>query len=147
MVNIFTESEIEVFSLDQFKALGFGYIPGPMIAPESFDAVGIGEMGSEQAPLPLADGTASYGEAEKRESYEEVVLKPTLERAINKLNPALPESARQEALKAVLSIYSPQLITANEAFHKMLTEGVPVNVRKDGQERGERVWLVDFQNP
>jgi type I restriction enzyme R subunit len=29
----------------------------------------------------------------------------------------------------------------------MLTEGVPVIVQKDGQERGERVWLVDFQNP
>ena len=29
----------------------------------------------------------------------------------------------------------------------MLAEGVPVTVRKDGQERGERVWLVDFQNP
>jgi len=24
---------------------------------------------------------------------------------------------------------------------------VPVTVRKDGQDRGERVWLVDFQNP
>jgi type I restriction enzyme R subunit len=29
----------------------------------------------------------------------------------------------------------------------MLTEGVPVMVQEDGQERGERVWLVDFQNP
>jgi type I restriction enzyme R subunit len=29
----------------------------------------------------------------------------------------------------------------------MLDEGVPVTVQKDGQERGERVWLVDFQNP
>ena len=29
----------------------------------------------------------------------------------------------------------------------MLAEGVPVTVQKDGQERGERVWLVDFQNP
>ena len=29
----------------------------------------------------------------------------------------------------------------------MLAEGVPVSVQKEGQERGERVWLVDFQNP
>ena len=29
----------------------------------------------------------------------------------------------------------------------MLAEGVLVTVHKDGQERGERVWLLDFQNP
>ncbi|MBI2954380.1 MAG: type I restriction endonuclease subunit R [Chloroflexi bacterium] len=29
----------------------------------------------------------------------------------------------------------------------MLAEGVPVTVQGDGQERGERAWLVDFQNP
>ncbi len=54
---------------------------------------------------------------------------------------------RLQGLKEVLAVYSPQLISANEAFHAMLTEGVPVTVMKDGQERGERVWLADFQNP
>ena len=29
----------------------------------------------------------------------------------------------------------------------MLADGVPVSIQKKGQERGERVWLVDFQNP
>ncbi|MBI4288435.1 MAG: type I restriction endonuclease subunit R [Chloroflexi bacterium] len=29
----------------------------------------------------------------------------------------------------------------------MLAEGIPVTVIKDGQERGDRVWLVDFQDP
>lgn len=96
----------------------------------------------------MAESAAPYGEQpEKRSSYGDVVLRHTLEQAINRLNPALPETARQEALKAALSVFSPQLIDANEAFHKMLAEGVPVSVRKEGQERGERVWLVDFQNP
>jgi type I restriction enzyme R subunit len=31
----FTESEIEIFSLDELKQLGFSYIPGPSIAPDS----------------------------------------------------------------------------------------------------------------
>ena len=95
----------------------------------------------------VAETAPPYGEPEKRASYGDVVLKHTLEQAINRLNPAVPETARQEALKAALSVFSPQLIDANEAFHKMLAEGVPVTVQKDGQERGERVWLVDFQNP
>ncbi len=31
---VFTESEIETFSLDELKRLGFSYIPGPSIAPD-----------------------------------------------------------------------------------------------------------------
>jgi len=133
----FTESEIEILSLDELKQLGFSYIPGPSIAPDIEATRG----------FQVAEARAPYGEPEKRASYGDVVLRHTLEQAINRLNPALPETARQEALKTALSVFSPQLIDANEAFHKMLAEGVPVTVRKDGQERGERVWLVDFQNP
>lgn len=133
----FTESEIETFSLDELKRLGYSYIPGPSIAPDVETQDGL--FSAEPAP--------AYGVPEKREDYGEVVLKSTLEEAIERLNPEIPATARQEALKAVLSVYSPQLIDANEAFHKLLAEGVPVTVRKDGQDRGERVWLVDFQNP
>jgi len=136
-MNIFTESEIEIFSLDELKQIGFSYIPGPSIAPDV----------ETTRSFMVAEPVAPYGEPEKRATYGDVVLKHTLEHAIKRLNPALPESARREALKTALSVYSPQLIDANEAFHKMLAEGVPVTVRKDGQERGERVWLVDFQNP
>jgi len=133
----FTESEIEIFSLDELKDLGFSYIPGPSIAPD----------GEAVQGFLLGEPASPYGGPEKRATYGDVVLKRTLESAIHRLNPAVAEAARQEALKAVLSVFSPQLIDANEAFHKMLAEGVPVTVRKDGQERGERVWLVDFQNP
>lgn len=136
-MKIFTESEIENYSLAELKQLGFSYVPGPSIAPDS----------EESITLPIADISAPYGIPEKRMSYGEVVLRDTLEQAIHRLNPELQDSARQIALKSVLSIYSPQLIDANESFHKILTEGVPVTVIKNGQERGERVWLVDFQNP
>lgn len=133
----FTESEIEVFSIDELRQLGFSYIPGPSIAPDADLA---------QGDL-IADAVSPYDAPGKRESYSDVVLRHTLEQAINRLNPTLPESVRQEALKAVMSVYSPQLIDANETFHRLLAEGVPVTVMKDGQERGERVWLVDFRNP
>lgn len=133
----FTESAIESFSIDELKQLGFSYIPGLSIAPDAEAA---------QAFL-IAEPVPPYGVPEKRSSYGDVVLKRTLEQAIHHLNPRMPETARQEALKTVLSVYSPQLIDANESFHKLLTEGVPVTVSKDGQERGERVWLVDFLNP
>jgi type I restriction enzyme R subunit len=136
-MSAFTESEIEIFSLDELGRLGFSYVPGPSIAPDVEAVQG----------FFMADSTGSYGVAEKRSSYSDVVLKHTLEKTIKQLNPKVPESARREALKSALSVYSPQLIDANEAFHKMLVEGIPVTMRKEGQERGERVWLVDFQNP
>lgn len=133
----FTESEIEVFSLDELGKVGFSYVPGPSIAPDA-------EI--PRATL-LAEAKTSYDLPEKRASYSDVILKSTLAQAIDRLNPVVPEAARREALKTVLSIFSPQLIDANEAFHKMLTEGVPVTVQKDGQERGERIWLIDYQQP
>ena len=143
----FTESEIETFSLNELKQLGFSYIPGPSIAPLTAEvSAQAGDAEATQATL-IAESVSPFGGPEKRATYGDVVLRHTLEQAINRLNPAVPETARQEALKATLSVFSPQLIDANEAFQKMLTEGVPVTVRKEGQERGERVWLVDFQNP
>jgi len=115
-INNFTESEIETFSISELKQLGFSYIPGPSIAPDVEATQGI----------LVAEPAASYGLPEKRATYGDVVLRHTLEQAIRRLNPAVPETARQEALKTALSVYSPQLIDANEAFHKMLAEGVSV---------------------
>jgi type I restriction enzyme R subunit len=134
----FTESEIEVFSLDELKQQGFAYVAGPSIAPDA---------GPIQDFLIIETPITSYSLTEKRATYGDVVLTRTLELAIERLNPTLPVAARREALKTVTSLFSPQLIDANEAFHKMLVEGVPVTIRKAGQERGERVWLVDFQKP
>jgi len=142
----FTESEIENFSLNELNRLGFACIPGPAIAPDA-EMTQEPKIDESVSPYGWPAGAMHVKMPEKRISYGDVVLMYTLKQAINRLNPALPETARQEALKAALSVYSPQLIDANEDFHKMLTEGVPVTVMKDGQERGERVWLVDFQNP
>jgi len=83
-----TESEIEIFSIAELKKLGFFYIQGPSIAPDAEAA----------QDFLVAEPAVPYGELEKRESYGDVVLKHTLEQAIKRLNPAVPETARQEAL-------------------------------------------------
>ena len=51
-----------------------------------------------------------------------------------------------EALKEIQRINSPELLTNNEAFHRMLTEGIKVTYQKDGNPRGNLVWLIDFEN-
>jgi len=40
-----------------------------------------------------------------------------------------------------------ELLANNEAFHRLLTEGIPVSKRVDGDERGDLVWLIGFKNP
>ena len=115
------ESDIEQMLIELLKAKGYQYLYGPDIAPD--------------------------GETPLRASFEEVVLRDKLETAVRKLNPSLPYSVQDEAVKTMLRISSPDVLANNEEFHRLLTEGVPVSVHKDGVERGARVWLIDFNDP
>jgi len=65
---------------------------------------------------------------------------------VGRINPAIPADAREEAIKQILRLNSPELIANNEAFHRMLTEGIKVSYQKDGNNRGDLVWLIDFNN-
>lgn len=116
-----TESQIESFAIQLFKQLGYKSLYGPDIAPDG--------------PNPL------------RTSFEEVVLKELLLKAVRRINHELPAAVCEEAVNEVLRIASPDLLANNERFHRLLTEGISVSVHKDGVERGELVWLVDFENP
>lgn len=115
-----TENHIELYAIEELESLGYTYVYGPRIAPE--------------------------GEAEERTSFAEVVLTERLRNAIERINPSIPAHAKEDALKQVLRIGSPDLLTDNELFHRMLTEGIKVNYQKDGNQRGDIVKLVDFDN-
>ncbi len=119
MANL-TESQIESFAIERFQSLGYDYVYAPDIAPD--------------------------GKAPVRVSFEDVVLHERLQKAVRRINKDIPHEAQDEAIKTVLRIASPDMLANNETFHRMLTEGVPVSIHKDGAERGERVWLVDFEN-
>src|SRR5699024_1189420 len=79
--------------------------------------------------------------------FEDVVLSERLEEAVRRINPGVPLTAIQEAFKEVKRINAPELITNNETFHRYLTEGIKVSYQKDGKERGDLIWLVDFDHP
>jgi len=115
------ESLVEDAALEWFGALGYVIGHGPQMAP--------GE--------PTAE----------RDSFGEVVLVGRLREAIRRLNPAIPEEAREEALRKVLRVGTPALVQTNRAFHRMLRDGVPVEYpRPDGSIAGDHVRLVDFAN-
>ena len=96
-----TESIIEVATLEWFEALGYACKNGLLIAPAEPEA--------------------------ERESFGDVVLISQLREAIWRLNPSIPEGAREEAIRKVLRVGSPSLIQSNRATHKMLRDGVPVD--------------------
>ena len=63
------------------------------------------------------------------------------------MNPAVPEEAREEALRKVLRVATPSLTQTNRAWHRMLRDGVPVEYpRPDGSIAGDHVRLVDFSD-
>lgn len=55
-----------------------------------------------------------------------MVLPLRLREAIQRLKPNVPTAAHEDALKQVLDLGIPALMTANQHFHRMLITGVPV---------------------
>lgn len=116
-----TENDIELWAIEELENLGWNYIHGAVMAPD--------------------------GEEPERNTFSDVLLKGRLQEAIARNNPEIPFDAQQEAFKAIERIVSPELMVNNQKFHEVLTEGVPVVYRKNGVERGDRVQLLNFENP
>lgn len=116
-----TENHIELLAIERLEQLGYEYLYGPDIACDS--------------------------ETPERDSFEQVLLLQRLQNTVRKINPTIPADAQLEAIKEIQRIASPELLSNNETFHRLLTEGIPVSKRVDGDDRGDRVWLIDFSNP
>jgi type I restriction enzyme R subunit len=81
-----------------------------------------------------------------RESFEDVILKDKLTNSLTTINSSLEFEQIEYAVKQCQRLNSSDLLTDNEVFHKMLTEGITVEVQRDGVTRGEIVKLIDFDN-
>jgi len=115
------EDDVEYLVLEILKELGYETLHGPDISPDG--------------PQPM------------RELYSDVVLAGRLRDAVYCLNPDIPPTAKEEAVKKVLRINSPDLLTNNLNFHQLVTEGVTVEYRKEGRIVHDKVWLFDFDSP
>ena len=116
-----TEDQLELETLGWLSDVGYTHMYGPDIAPD--------------------------GSAPERSNYIQVVLVERLRLAIARLNPDVPLVAREDALQQVLNLETPVLLSANRHFHRLLINGVPVEYQKDGETRGDFVYLMDFVNP
>ncbi|MGC9351601.1 MAG: type I restriction endonuclease, partial [Sulfurovum sp.] len=113
-----TENEIERFAIELLENQSYTYIYAPSVAPDS------------ESPM--------------RTSFEEVILREKLLSSLISINPMLDYGLIEDAVKQIERIHSTELLTNNESFHKLLTEGVKVERTEEGVTRGEIVKLVDF---
>ena len=117
-----SEAEVEQTLLAQLEALGYGIAREEEIGPD--------------------------GRRPERDSYADVVLQKRLQAAVARLNPGLPEEARQDAVRRVLQSGFPDLLEENRRLHKLMTEGVDVEYyADDGTLTAGKVWLLDFERP
>ncbi len=116
-----SEDAVEQATLQWLASLGWSTAHGPDISPPDART-----PGSERA------------------TYRDVILAQRLRDAIARLNPHIPSTARDDALRRVLAPNVPGLVNANRQLHRWLVDGVPVEFQKDGETRGDRVRLLDF---
>jgi type I restriction enzyme R subunit len=94
------------------------------------------------------DETFGPGGTLGRASTSEAVLTRDLRAALQRLNPDLPPSAIDDALRALtVHNFSRSMVQHNQDFAKAIRNGVPVSWRDaSGQRRDARARVIDFDN-
>ncbi|NBB79285.1 MAG: DUF559 domain-containing protein, partial [Verrucomicrobia bacterium] len=115
-----TEDQLEKQCLGWFMEGGWETAQGPEISPDS--------------------------DAPERSDYRETVLPGRLLRALQRLNPDIPDGSLEEAAQWVLKLDHPVLEQRNRAFHRMLLDGVPVDYRVGDEVKHDRARLIDFHD-
>jgi type I restriction enzyme R subunit len=112
----FNESSIENLTLDLLTEAGFEYVSPEALEPE-------------------------------RPDLAQVILRGRLAVAIGKLNPDLSDEIVQFAVNEVLrtATLTDNVIENNRAMHRLLTEGVQVEMLQDGHMRGRAVRVIDWE--
>ena len=122
VVSGITESVVEEACLEWFRSLGFSTAYGPDIGPD--------------------------GPSEERSSWEDMILVARLRSSIVRINPGLSHLSVDQVIATVLRAESQNALAENLRLHRLMTGGVPVEVREaDGSIRNVLAWLVDFEHP
>lgn len=118
----FSEGLVEGVVLSTFQDLGYSHQPSAVISPD----------GSNPA----------------RVAYGDVLLSDILTAAVDRLNPLIPADAREQAIRQLSITETPSLVEENRRIHRLITEGVDVEFGLgDGEVKGDKVWLIDFEHP
>jgi type I restriction enzyme R subunit len=116
-MNNLNESTIENMTIELLVEAGFAYVNPAELEPE-------------------------------RPDLAQVVLAGRLRSAVDRLNPELTDEARVYAVSQILNTASltDNVIENNRAVHRLLVEGVKVEILEDGHMRGREVRVIDWDN-
>lgn len=114
------ENDIEQLTLQRLQSLGWEYRYGK--------------------DLPVHEGEFARGD------LGGVVFIEQLREAVRKLNPQLPESAVDSVVKSATKSDIGDLVVRNQAFYKLLRDGVRVEYTLNGEQKIEMARLVDFEH-
>ncbi|MED2973215.1 type I restriction endonuclease subunit R [Fictibacillus sp. B-59209] len=118
----FNEDELEHATLDWLEELGYEVACGPDLAPE--------------------------GVSPERIDYTNVYLKGRLTDALSRINKNVKIAEIEEAVRKIIIPQHPNILINNRSFHKLITDGVDIEVREDdGRNTTKKLWLFDFKHP
>lgn len=115
------EQQLEDLAIGWFRELGWGYVSGPEIAPDSGNPA--------------------------RVDYRQVVLRERLLGAVGRINPGIPVGALEEAVHELMTVSEPLLIARNRRVHGLLLAGIAVEFSVGEEKRTDLVSLIDFVEP
>ena len=116
-----SEADVEELTLDCLRQLGWAVAHGRDLTPDVAGA--------------------------ERENYGQVILAGRLQAVLERLNPGLPDEARQDAARKLIRPAGATLEARNRAFHHMVVDGVGVEYRDGGNIKGAQAKVLDFDEP
>ena len=114
------EEILEKNSIEWFKEIGYQFIDGPDIAPDS--------------------------KSPERDDFRKVILEDRLRSTLQRLNPEVPTKTIDAAVIQITNPNIPGLVASNRQFHIWMTKGLPITFMEDNREIGIRLKIIDFDN-
>lgn len=121
LLDNFTEDKLEEAAIEIFEEMGYEHAYGPDISVD--------------------------GEYPERANYKDCILEGRIKDALFKINRDIPQDGLDDAFRQIITFNSPSIIENNKDFHKLLTEGIDVQIVRNGEIKTEKVNIIDFKNP
>ena len=119
-MSLIIEEQVENLGIELFQNLGYQYKNGYEIKPD--------------------------GKNPERDSIRSVILEDRLRSALIKINPEIPKNIIDQNILSILNPNLSSLTSTNKLIHGWITKGIQVNFLKDGDEIGQQLKIIDFNN-
>lgn len=111
--------KVEQPALDQLKSLGWFYVDGRTLLPDSTD---------------------------ERSSFKEPILEKRLSESVKRINPWISDENLRKIIRDITKTQYANLLEANQGIWNLLTQYVSVDQDLGKGRKGQTVKIIDFEN-